>query len=173
MSPSGPTGLVVKVLAYGLALAVVAAVVLQLTGLYKFTPVLTGSMTPDIPKGALVVSEKVDGKDVRNGDVVLFVPPDPFTPPDGRPVVHRVVSVEPRDGGAVEVRTKGDANPAEDPWTADLTKGETRRSVASVPYVGSVLLFFGSAGGLITLAGLALCVFAVNLLRRSRQPKQD
>ena len=70
-----------------LATAAVAAA--QATGQLRLAPVLSGSMTPQIYKGDLVVAQPVATSDLRAGDVLLFNAPIP-----GRPaVVHRIYDV--------------------------------------------------------------------------------
>ncbi len=103
------------------ALAVGTGAVLARLDHVRFATVLSGSMAPAIGVGDVVAGTPVDADDVAVGDVVLFVPPAPWTTPGGRPVVHRVDSVE-VDDGVLELRTRGDDNPEADPWTLDARR---------------------------------------------------
>ena len=66
--------------------------------------VMSGSMTPAIMTGDLVMSEPVPATDLRPGQVALF------RAADGRTLVHRVEKVAP-DG---TLTTRGDANATSD-----------------------------------------------------------
>jgi len=102
--------------------AVGAVAVLLLVGVgprvadYRTLVMLTGSMSPEFPAGSLLVATPRRAVDLAPGDVLIYhVPID-----DHHVVTHRVVGVE-RQGDAVLVRTKGDANTAPDPWVAMIT----------------------------------------------------
>ncbi|MFC5724520.1 signal peptidase I [Streptomyces gamaensis] len=153
------------------ALLVVTAVV-ALLGLKVFLhvnylPVLTGSMTPEIAQGDLVVTSPMDPADIRVGEVVAFLPPPPYTPPGGLPVVHRVRSVEERDGTRV-MKTKGDANQDVDPWSIDLSKGsyhEVRHTVRGVGGMVHQAARLGMPGALAAVGG-GVALWAVTTLYR-------
>ena len=61
------------------------------------------------------------------GDVITYRPP-PGAGPDGL-VTHRIAAITRDERGARVFRTKGDANPAADPWTFTLS-GERQARVA-------------------------------------------
>ncbi|MFE2553058.1 hypothetical protein ACFXGI_31595 [Streptomyces sp. NPDC059355] len=61
-------------------------------------PILTGSMEPGTPKGSLVVTEPVRTQDMKAGDVIALMLPEPWTPGDGLPTVHRITGIT-RDVG--------------------------------------------------------------------------
>jgi signal peptidase len=102
---------------------------------YRTMTMLTGSMSPQIDPGDVVISTPVDVADVTEGMVISYhIPID-----DHRVVTHRVVSVEHGDDGTVTVQTKGDANKAVDPWQAVLL-GDTAYQVrAVIPELGHVV----------------------------------
>jgi signal peptidase len=91
--------------------------------------VSSGSMEPVLDVGTLIVARPVDAGGVAVGDVIVFTNPAEPT----QRVVHRVVG-ETADGW----RTRGDANPVEDPWivTPDRLVGEV---VAHVDHVGTAV----------------------------------
>lgn len=109
------------------------------TGRVRLEQVLTGSMVPAYPAGTLVAVTPVDPRRLRVGDVVMFVPPPPYRTPTGGPVLHRVASVTTAPDGHLLLRTKGDANPAQDPWTVDASRGGVDRLRASSVVAGRVL----------------------------------
>src|SRR3954470_21117713 len=102
---------------------------------YRTMTMLTGSMSPQIDPGDVVISTPLDVHDVTEGMIISYhIPID-----DHRVVTHRVVSVDHGADGAVTVQTKGDATTAEDPWQAAL-QGDTAYQVrAVVPEIGHAI----------------------------------
>jgi signal peptidase I len=91
-------------------------------------------MTGTYDRGSLVFDEVVPTARLRVGDVITYRPP-----PSARvdhPITHRIVAIRHARGGALVYRTKGDANPAADPWRFLLRDGRQARVRWSVPYAG-------------------------------------
>jgi signal peptidase len=102
---------------------------------YRTATMLTGSMSPLINAGDVVVSSPVPVSDLNAGDVITYhIPID-----DHRVETHRIVEVIATSDGTTAVRTKGDANNGTDPWTATLTGDTAYRQVFTVPYLGNVI----------------------------------
>jgi signal peptidase len=78
---------------------------------------------------------------VTAGQIVTFTAPTPDHPV----VSHRVVQVVTR-GGSVAVRTRGDANSADDPWEIALDQSTVWHTVAVVPAVGGAISFLHNNG---------------------------
>ena len=95
--------------------------------------VMSGSMEPAIPTGAVVVVKRVPADSVKVGDVVSFRSPEQ----GGRVLTHRVVSVAAVDG-RVEVETRGDANTGTESWAID-PQGVVGRVVFHIPLAGYAL----------------------------------
>ena len=146
-------------LAGAVVTSVVAFAALLAIG-FKPVAVYSGSMRPTLGVGSLAVDRVVSAKSVRVGDVITFN--DPYT--KGRLVTHRVAQIIPTKQG-LAYRTKGDANPARDPWAIRLN-GHVGRVAFDVPLAGYVLYY----GHTREIRGLLLIVFAVlvlaGLLRR-------
>ncbi|HVU72594.1 MAG TPA: signal peptidase I [Mycobacteriales bacterium] len=124
---------VALVLAAMYGLTVVGMAVAVRTGHVRCLRVLTGSMNPVIAPGSLVVGTPVAAADLRVGEVIMFQPPRPYATPNGDPIVHRVVDVV-AHGNQLALRTRGDANPVDDPWTIDATHARLYRvAFHSVP----------------------------------------
>jgi signal peptidase len=128
--------------------------------------VMTGSMAPSIPVGALIVTVPLHGEAVP-GDVILF--PHPWR---HATVVHRMVAVE---HGAIDSDyiTKGDANDQEDGWRTPVASA-TGRVTATVPYLGYVLAVVGLpvvrlSVGLLVLASVLLTLVAARRPGRATQ----
>jgi signal peptidase I len=109
---------------------------------YRTMTMLTGSMSPQIDPGDVVLTTPLDVEDVAVGMVISYhIPID-----DHRVVTHRVVSVERGADGTVTVQTKGDANTAEDPWRATL-QGDTAYQVrAVIPEIGHAIQWLRTPG---------------------------
>lgn len=99
------------------------------TGVYKTLTVLTASMSPGIPAGAVVVAAPMRPVAVAVGDVLVYVPPG-----DSAVVSHRVVEVQPDPAGPL-VQTQGDRNEQRDEVVQLV--GEQAWTVRSViPWLG-------------------------------------
>lgn len=101
---------------------------------YQTSTMLTGSMSPGVNPGDVVVSVPVPVDQLRVGDVITYsIPVD-----DHRVETHRIVDLS-LAGGVATVVTKGDANPAVDPWKAVLTGDRVYRQMATVPHLGNII----------------------------------
>ncbi|PZF53288.1 signal peptidase I [Curtobacterium sp. MCSS17_008] len=108
-------------------------VIAATTGL-SLIVVTTGSMSPTVPAGSVVVSERVPAASVRAGQVVT-VP----RPGASLPVTHRVVTVERVTGDTVarQFTLRGDANGTND--RDQYIVREAGLVIAAAPVLGSVL----------------------------------
>lgn len=87
-------------------------IVLLTSGIFKyyFLSIGSGSMTPNINKGDVVIVEKYNENEIENiekGDILVYKK-------ENQVVVHRVVEVNQDD--EITFRTKGDNNDDEDAW---------------------------------------------------------
>ena len=87
-------------------------IVLLTSGIFKyyFLSIGSGSMTPNINKGDVVIVEKYNENEIENiekGDILVYKK-------ENQVVVHRVVEVN--QGDEITFRTKGDNNDDEDAW---------------------------------------------------------
>jgi signal peptidase I len=102
---------------------------------YRTMTMLTGSMAPEIDPGDVTIVTPIGISDVTEGMVITYHRPIE----DHSLVTHRVVSVETAPDGTVSVQTKGDANPAIDPWTATLEGDTAYRVRAVIPELGHLI----------------------------------
>lgn len=129
--------------------AVLFALVLLAPGFGRYV-ITSGSMGSALPTGSLAFDRPVEAADVRVGDVVTFPRPDA----PGTLVTHRVVA---RHGEVL--RTRGDANPAADPWR--LGPGTRLQRVRfHLPYAGYPVAALRS----VPLAALGLLALVLALL---------
>ena len=84
-------------------------------GKFSFFRVVTGSMEPAVPTGALLVCEDIDIEDVVIGDIVCFRAQDKYM--KGNIITHRVCDIKRDSNSEVRLFTKGDANLSEDGYT--------------------------------------------------------
>jgi signal peptidase I len=121
-----------------LAVTLVSVVAMGVAGMFagaRLVPVLSGSMSPNYPVGSLVLTVNTSAADLRIGDVIAFAAPEGFPTENNQPVMHRVMRIDSGDSGRV-VTTKGDSNPAADPWALELKGMESQKAIAAVPYLG-------------------------------------
>lgn len=141
-SPSGAR----RVLGGGLRVAVDLTLVLALLAFaalavgprvlgYRTVTMLTGSMSPAIRPGDLVVVTPVPVTGLRVGDVVTIQAPTA----DRRVVTHRVTAVERAADGTTAIRTRGDANAGPDPWLATVQDDTVWVVRGTVPGAGTVI----------------------------------
>lgn len=104
------------------------------TGAYKTTTMLSGSMSPGIPIGSVLLTVPKPITEIHQGSVVTFQAPVA----DRHVVTHRVTAVAIKNG-ILEVHTKGDANALPDPWVAQLGNGKVWVVTAVIPWAGTVV----------------------------------
>jgi signal peptidase I len=168
--PKGPRRGVIRafvLLGAAVVLAVSAALASMVVVLHLgVRPVLTGSMRPTYGPGSILVTQLVPVNDLHPGMIALFVPPGEHVE-----FAHRITSVS---GPASDptITTKGDANKTSDPWHARLTTGSVPVVVATVPWVGRLMV--GIHGPvqlvLIILGGLVVAVAGTKWILRPRRP---
>jgi signal peptidase len=108
---------------------------------YQLYVMTSNSMAPSLPAGSLLLVQPTAPTAIWPGEVIVFQ-----SPLDARgTVTHRVVSITVEAEGVV-LQTRGDANPAVDPWrvSAGAVRGKV---VAAVPLVGYALLALQHPGG--------------------------
>ncbi|NDI46895.1 signal peptidase I [Goekera deserti] len=146
----------------GLALGI--ALYPRVTGGSALT-VLSGSMAPGIPVGALVLTRAVDPSTVVVGDVVTY------QRATGVLVTHRVVAVD-GTGATLSFTTRGDANADAD---ADPVPAGDVRGVlwSAVPGLGRFAVLAHSPTGAGVLVLLACAVLAVSPGRQLPRPADE
>ena len=113
--------------------------------------VMSGSMSPRIRPGDVVVSVPVRASQLRPGRIITFT--DPAEP--GRRLVHRYVAAN-ADG---TLRTKGDANVQADstPVPVALVQGA---AVVRIPFAG-LPAYWGRTGQFLPLVSAVLVLLAM------------
>jgi signal peptidase I len=137
-------------------LGVVAAVAAILG--YRNLVVLSGSMTPTIRTGDLVVARPVSPLELKIGDIVTFRQPG-----GGRLITHRVRRLS-RQGSSVAVTTRGDANTTLERWTV-RADGHVGRIVLDLPKLGYAVWLLNLPFGRIFLVVLPTLLIGAAALR--------
>jgi signal peptidase I len=102
---------------------------------YQTSTMLTGSMSPLINPGDVVVTVPTPVGDIRVGDIITYhIPVE-----DQRVETHRITEILTNQDGTRAVRTKGDANEDADPWLATLQGTTVDKHVLTVPYLGQAI----------------------------------
>lgn len=162
--------LTVFVLIAAVGLVVLLVLVPRITGGAALN-VLSGSMTPTIPVGSVVLVVPSDPMAIRPGDVITYQ----TAPGVAKYVTHRVVRMD-RTTNPVTFVTKGDANkgPDKDPVPVGAVRGVVR---FHVPWVGDLSDLVKTPLGLMALAAIpalmilhALMRTILNELRTSSKP---
>lgn len=131
-------------LTYVITIPILIAMVGLTCGYFKYQAIVvaTGSMTPNINKGDVVIVKKLtdnEKKDLKKGDVLVFNRGD-------RIVVHRIYDIY-STGGEIFFKTKGDFNKDPDGYLIETSEviGTVK---AKIKYIGypTVILYekFGS-----------------------------
>ena len=152
-----PLRVAIKWTVAGLALIlclVVAAATVPLFMGNRSLVILSGSMEPAVPKGALVVAQPLPAQDLRIGDVIVFSPNASAVVP----VVHRIADIEDRNGTRYYT-TRGDANPGADASQVSLPPTAWRVGY-SVPLAGYLVSYAASPTGTLLLIFIPLLSLA-------------
>lgn len=155
---------VVMVLVVLLALTLVGG---RLFGMQTYA-VLSGSMEPAYPTGALLYVRKVDPADIQPGQVITFLLDEHTV------ATHRVVEIipDPEEAGIYRYRTKGDANEAADAGLVHC-RNVLGTPVASIPYLGYVITWIQNPPGtyiaISAAAVLLLLVFLPDLFAEDKK----
>lgn len=146
---------------------------------YSHYVITSGSMTGTYDKGSIVFEKNVPVANLKVGDVITYMPP--MSSGVNHLVTHRIFRIEPARGGGMLFTTKGDHNPAADPWHFQLLNKEQGVVQFGVPHAGWVfialahrdvrMLVIGVPAALIALGALVQLVRAV--FRRGPEPSDE
>lgn len=122
------------------------------------------AMYPTIPQGDLAIIKSVNTAQLKSGDIIAIklTPPEQVKYSLPGEIVRRIVKINHVNGAEI-FTTKGDGNPANDPFSVAkyAVAGEV---VSSVPALGYPILFFSSRQGIIFLIATAIILFIYYIL---------
>ena len=113
------------------AVVALALVGMRLAGFRTFT-VMSGSMEPNYPVGAMIYVKPVDYTELKVGDVISYVADN-----DKTVVTHRIaeIEVDEKDASVWRFKTKGDANKSADAKLVHY-KNVLGTPAIVIPYIG-------------------------------------
>lgn len=139
-------------------LGAVAWIVPSLMGYERYV-ITGGSMSGSIEKGSVVLSRPTPVPDLAVGDVITYLPPADSGVTTL--VTHRITAVHDRADGTRTLRTRGDANPAVDPWRFSLTSDVQPVVVLDVPVVGHALIALADRSTRMVVVGVPAALVAL------------
>lgn len=161
----------IKILISSIAICVLAFLLMiiyipKIMG-YKAFYIESGSMSPSIPQGSMVLEKKVDFEDISEGDVLTFkndTETEYFT--------HRVIAI---DKANKMFTTKGDANDEADPKETSNYFVEGRVDF-SIPLIGYLMSFLKSTTGKIVVSCIYIAWIAIEIeiiVMKRKAPQED
>lgn len=138
----------------------------NLGGIMMFR-VVTGSMEPTIPVGALLVTQQVDIETIRVDDIICFR--TQVSEIWGKIVTHRVVGIMESDVSGLLLETKGDANLVMDGYYVDRTNfvGKVIWHTGDGSVLANVLSLFTSKIGFLGCIVFPALLLAALILKDS------
>jgi signal peptidase len=152
--------------AAGAAVALAALITVPVVLGYTSLTVLSGSMTPVLRTGDVVVAKKIAPEQARPGDVVTFRSPSDAS----KLLTHRIQRMRVLDGHTAFV-TRGDANTGVERWVVANT-GTIARVDLRVPKLGYVTNLAGSRLGRLGFLVIPAVLLALFELRRIWRPRE-
>lgn len=132
---------------------------------YQALIVRSGSMTPTIPTGSLVLYHKAQASQLKVGDIIVFSSPnDP-----NEKITHRIYAVQ-GSGSGRYFETKGDANAVPDAWRVPAT-GSGWEEFWHAPDVGYVLSWLQSGTARVLLVSVPAVLLGILMLADLRKPR--
>lgn len=123
-------------------------------GYFHSRTVLTGSMSPVIPTGALIINRYSKDRDLEVGDIITFQKPNTVTPIF---ITHRIINID-KSGLLYHFQTKGDANTI--PEIETITQANMEgKVIAIIPYLGYLIDILKTPIAFAILVFIPLCIF--------------
>jgi len=129
--------------------------------------VVTGSMEPTIPVGALLLTQEADIESIQVNDIVCFR--TQVSEIWGKIVTHRVVGVYEAEYGGILLETKGDANLAADGFLVDHSNfvGKVIWHTGDGSVLANVLSLFTNKIGFLSCIVMPILLLAAMILKDS------
>lgn len=133
-------------------------------GGYRVYDILTGSMSPTINPGNLVVVKEISPNEVKTNDVITFK-----SDITNNVTTHRVIKII-NNNGEIKFITKGDANNTQDPMPLSerLLIGKV---IFQIPYLGGILRSLQN-NKIILICGFLFVIFASLISDRCKKAKK-
>lgn len=122
---------------------------------YSLFRVSSGSMSPTLEIGDIILVNECDGETVKTGDIVTYVAESGTM--EGNLVTHRVIEAPYKQNSEIFLVTKGDSNPSPDsPIKASQVEG---RMITKISFLRYIFDIFVTPWGLVILFGLIIIAF--------------
>lgn len=122
---------------------------------YSMFRVSSGSMTPALEVGDVIITKEFDPMTVKKGDIITYK--SESGPMEGRMVTHRVIRGPYKDKGKFYVITKGDSNVSEDdPIRVDQVESKYLFKISILTFIYNI---FVTPAGLLIVIGLVIFAF--------------
>jgi signal peptidase len=144
-------------------LAAALVLVPSLLGFQRYV-ITSGSMTGTIDRGSLIFDKVVPAESLKVGDILTYTPP--ASSGVHEPVTHRIAWAGHDRAGHLAFRTKGDFNPAADPWKFVLERPTQARVAFHIPAVGFALAALTDRHLRILIIGLPALLIALAVLAK-------
>ncbi len=125
---------------------------------WRVDAVLSGSMEPELPTGAIVITRPVTPESIEVGDIITFH----SSITGDTPITHRVI--EKGGNTTVTFRTKGDAADTRDPFTVPAYD-VIGKVWFSIPRAGFIVSFLKTRTGFYTAIVIPAAVLLVLYIR--------
>ena len=123
---------------------------------YSLYRVSSGSMSPELVVGDVILVKDCDGKDVKENDIVTYVAKSGEM--SGKLITHRVVKAPYEQNGEYYLLTKGDANTdVDDPVNVNQIEGKMLTKIGILKYLFD---FFVTPWGLLAIIALIILAFS-------------
>lgn len=128
--------------------------------------VMSGSMSPAVEMGSLVLVEPMQPEEIEPGDIITFrgvTDSDNIT-------THRVVGIEEENG--LYYRTRGDANEVDDPMPVNSNQLIGKMKF-TIPYAGYIFSFARTTKGIMTLISIGIAIILIELIKTILAEKRN
>lgn len=129
----------------------------------RFDVVLSGSMSPSLNTGDLVIVTSTSPSDLKEGDIIVF-----SSPLGSGLICHRILKAE--QGSEITFQTKGDNNEDPDPFIVPSTS-VVGKVQAGVPLMGYVVQYLKGPLGLLLIISLILATILIPDVNSTKSAK--
>lgn len=139
----------------------------------SFFRIVTGSMEPTIPEGALIITKQEDIENIEVGDIICFRSQESTML--GQSITHRVIDIKTSSEGKIYLQTRGDANSAADGYyvTQSNLIGEVVFYTKSGNVVANLFSYLTTKMGFMTCIVFPVLLIAGLIMRSSLKSIQQ
>ena len=156
-------GIILIILLYNIILVGISMIDGNKFSLFGYSAyiITSDSMAPEINKGDVVITRKIEEEEIKVNDTITFLE-------EGQNITHRVIEIKEIDGKK-EFITKGDNNEIEDSKSViyENIKGKV---IFKIPFLGNIILFMKDQ---IILLIIVLIILLVCLYKIQKNDKSE